>query len=159
MTAGTEPELRSGDSGESVTALQMRLQALGLYDGSPDGSFGDQTQAAVAQLQEHGGAPANGEVDALVWDLLSRAEEAAGLHDSVAQHLDGATGAAAGTDSAATPVGTLSEDQHWRWDGDGWQPNEDRGQVDSYGDEPGGGQVSADGQWLWDGNQWQPVPK
>ena len=54
------------------------------------------------------------------------------------------------------PVGALSEDQQWRWDGDGWQPKEERVAALAAQDEPPG-HVSADGQWLWDGDKWRAV--
>jgi hypothetical protein len=69
--------------------------------------------------------------------------------------------AVAGTEERATPVGTVSEDQHWRWDGAGWQPYEAVAATASLdpdsGDDPAAGRPSADGQWLWDGSEWQPV--
>jgi peptidoglycan hydrolase-like protein with peptidoglycan-binding domain len=137
---GAEPALAFGDAGDPVLQLQKRLQALGLFDGSLDGAFGDDTKAAVMRMQHEHGVPANGDVGDETWTALARAE-----HE-------------AGPDPSATPVGTLSEDQQWRWDGDRWQSNEDRADgADPRHDQHATGHVSADGQWLWDGNQWQPV--
>jgi peptidoglycan hydrolase-like protein with peptidoglycan-binding domain len=142
-----EPDLAPGDQNESVLQLQTRLQALHEFDAMLDGYYGDTTEAAVKQLQEHAGIDPTGVVNADTWQALAGAEHQAGLSNPFA-HPDG----------SGTPVGTLSEDQHWRWDGDEWQPNEERADaVESVGTDPGGGQLSADGQWLWDGNQWQPV--
>jgi peptidoglycan hydrolase-like protein with peptidoglycan-binding domain len=142
-----EPDLAPGDQNEFVTQLQTRLQALHRFDAIIDGDYGETTEAAVKQLQEDGGVEPSGTVDAPTWHALAEAEERAGLHNPYATN-----------DGSGTPVGTLSEDQHWKWDGDSWQPNEERADVvESVGGEPGGGQLSADGQWLWDGNQWQPV--
>jgi peptidoglycan hydrolase-like protein with peptidoglycan-binding domain len=147
FTGGEEPDLAVGDQNESVTQLQTRLQALGRFDAMIDGHFGDLTEAAVKQLQEDSGLEPTGTVDAATRHALADAEQRAGLHDPYA-----------GPDPSAPPVGTLSEDQHWRWDGDGWQPNEEWADAaDRVGGDPGGGQLSADGQWLWDGNQWQPA--
>jgi peptidoglycan hydrolase-like protein with peptidoglycan-binding domain len=148
-----EPPLTPGDTGETVLRLQTRLQALGLFDGALDGAFGEATKAAVTQLQEHHGVHVSGDVGDETWAALARAEQSAGVHNPFAKPAGGPS-----ADSSATPVGALSEDQQWRWDGEGWQPNEDRvGAVDKHADHGGGGQVSADGQWLWDGNQWQPT--
>jgi peptidoglycan hydrolase-like protein with peptidoglycan-binding domain len=150
-----EPLLAAGDTGEWVLRLQTRLQALGLFDGPLDGDFGDATKAAVTKLQEHNGVPVSGDVGDETWLALSRAEQGAGLHDPFAHPVAGS--GAAGAAHSATPVGTLSEDQQWRWDGDGWQPNENRLAQADPPHEHGGGHLSADGQWLWDGNQWQAV--
>jgi peptidoglycan hydrolase-like protein with peptidoglycan-binding domain len=43
--------LRRGDVGTDVTNLQQRLSALGYYQGSIDGDFGEGTEAAVLQFQ------------------------------------------------------------------------------------------------------------
>jgi hypothetical protein len=55
-----------------------------------------------------------------------------------------------------TPVGALSEDRQWQWDGETWQPNEDAVGADPSG-TVGPGEVPDQGQWIWDGSQWQPV--
>jgi peptidoglycan hydrolase-like protein with peptidoglycan-binding domain len=153
MAAGTEPELRLGDSGQRVIQLQTRLQLLGLFDGSVDGAFGEQTTVAVTQLQAAGGVQASGEMDALTWGVLAQAEKKAGLRNPAAELTDPVS-----ADVTPPPVGTVSEDQHWRWDGEQWQPNEERADLAGTDpDEQGGGQLSADGQWLWDGARWQPA--
>jgi peptidoglycan hydrolase-like protein with peptidoglycan-binding domain len=152
MTA-TEPRLALGDSGESVLRLQARLHALNLFDEPLDGSFGDTTQTAVRALQEAHGLTPDGEVGAETWAALEAAEQAAGLPGPGA---DPAAPDPAAPDPAATPIGTLSEDQHWRWDGERWQPKDDDGAAATQA-EQGSGHLSADGQWLWDGTQWQPV--
>ena len=43
--------LQRGDRGEAVRNLQERLQRLGFYDGTIDGAFGPNTQAAVSAFQ------------------------------------------------------------------------------------------------------------
>ncbi|HET8599901.1 MAG TPA: L,D-transpeptidase family protein [Segeticoccus sp.] len=56
--ATTEPTpamLRGGDSGPAVLQLQQRLSALGYWLGTPDGSFGAATTAAVVALQKVAG--------------------------------------------------------------------------------------------------------
>ncbi len=141
MYNGDEPELAPGDENEHVLTLQTRLQALQLFDGPLDGRFGDGTAQAVQRLQEQHGHPVTGVVDADTWRLLSDADGGA---------------AAAVTSFGPTPVGTLSEDLQWRWDGDGWQPNEQVA-TPAPAAADGSAHVSADGQWIWDGNQWQAV--
>ncbi|MFI6053482.1 peptidoglycan-binding protein [Streptomyces violascens] len=47
--------LRRGDSGPAVLELQERLGQLGLYTGSPDGSFGSRTERAVRDFQSYTG--------------------------------------------------------------------------------------------------------
>jgi peptidoglycan hydrolase-like protein with peptidoglycan-binding domain len=148
---GDEPELHPGDVNDHVLQLQARLQALDLFTESPDGRFGEDTGQALQHLLERAGLIGVGYVDAHAWAALSAAERDAGV---VAAPV-GSDGA--GPDGSPTPVGTLSVDQHWRWDGQTWQPNE---QVMAQVAAPapvGDAQVSADGQWVWDGTHWQPV--
>ena len=142
-----EPELASGDSGEWVTQLQTRLHALGRYTGALDGNFGEQTMAAVVQLQQDQQLTADGTVGAQTWAALGEAERAAGLFDH----------ASTAADLGLVP-GTLSEDQQWRWDGESWQPAEDHAPAAVAAEQqPAAGHVSANGQWLWDGTGWKPV--
>jgi lipoprotein-anchoring transpeptidase ErfK/SrfK len=62
-TAEPEPEyLEVGSSGTEVTALQERLQDLGYYLPSVDGSFGPMTQQAVWALQKAAGLYRDGVV-------------------------------------------------------------------------------------------------
>jgi peptidoglycan hydrolase-like protein with peptidoglycan-binding domain len=151
-----EPPLAAGDAGEWVLRLQTRLQALGMLDGPLDGAFGEATKAAVTKLQEDNDVAVSGDVGHETWLALSDAEKSAGLHDPFAHPAAGS--GAAGADHSATPVGTLSEDEQWRWDGDGWQPNENRlAHADPQRHEDSSGHLSADGQWRWDGDQWQAV--
>jgi peptidoglycan hydrolase-like protein with peptidoglycan-binding domain len=146
---GDEPDLALGDSGEWVTQLQTRLHAVRLFDDTADGAFGESTAHAVTVLQTQSGIEANGKVDATTWAALLTVETGADASTTPS--------AAELPEAAKTPVGALSEDQHWRWDGEHWQPNEDRAESPKVTAVSGGGQHSADGQWLWDGNQWQPV--
>src|SRR6185437_13514468 len=62
----------------------------------------------------------------------------------------GGGAAPAMTSFGPTPIGILSEDRQWRWDGDGWQPNE-QAAAPSTTAADGAAHVSADGQWIWDG--------
>ena len=49
----TPGELRSGDEGEAVAAVQEKLIAMGFLSGEADGRFGKKTEAAVKLLQEY----------------------------------------------------------------------------------------------------------
>lgn len=55
-----ENVLRIGNSGDSVKALQLRLQALGYYTGKIDGSFGTGTAQAVSDFQKANKLTADG---------------------------------------------------------------------------------------------------
>lgn len=59
-TAPAGPEL--GMSGPQVLAIQQRLQSLGYWVGTPDGTFGDATQQAVYALQKAAGIGRDGVV-------------------------------------------------------------------------------------------------
>jgi peptidoglycan hydrolase-like protein with peptidoglycan-binding domain len=147
-----EPDVGPGDSGDTVTQLQTRLQVLGYYTGSVDGRFGAETTQAVHVLRAEVGLGEQDLVDPETWQALATAEE---RHSILTADPHGTTG---GDLASGTPVGTVSEDQHWRWDGEQWQPNEEHGlPTDTPGGDAGGEHVSEDGHWRWDGNQWQPV--
>lgn len=63
-TATKKPRtsLVRGDSGPKVLALQQRLEELGYWLGTPDGSFGSLTQQAVWALQKSAGLKRDGVV-------------------------------------------------------------------------------------------------
>ncbi|MGB3670306.1 MAG: peptidoglycan-binding protein [Phormidesmis sp.] len=67
------PILRPNFEGSAVAQLQRELTQLGYYSGPVDGTYGEQTQAAVKKFQ----ADQQLEVDAIVgpstWDALTRA--------------------------------------------------------------------------------------
>ncbi|MGB3692793.1 MAG: peptidoglycan-binding protein [Spirulinaceae cyanobacterium] len=69
-TATTLPILREGMQGEAVVKLQKRLIALGLLSGSADGSFGQQTLAAVQAAQASFNLAVDGVVGAATWRAL-----------------------------------------------------------------------------------------
>lgn len=52
--------LRYGSKGQDVTALQQQLKSLGYLDATPDGIYGDKTQAAVTAYQRANGIEADG---------------------------------------------------------------------------------------------------
>ncbi len=63
-------DLREGDSGDEVVALQDELDALDYWPGPIDGRFGDATLHAVIALQKVAGLERNGVVTAEVRDAL-----------------------------------------------------------------------------------------
>ena len=72
--AGSNPiyerELKQGDEGEDVRALQERLQALGYFAGSADGWFGPDTGEALAEFQRQNGLLASGMLDEITFGVL-----------------------------------------------------------------------------------------
>ncbi len=55
-------QLRQGDSGPAVLAVQQRLTELGYWLGTPDGEFGTLTTQAVLAVQKAGGLSRDGVV-------------------------------------------------------------------------------------------------
>ncbi len=64
------PTLRSGSKGDSVKALQNRLNALGFSCGTADGIFGAKTVAAVKAFQTAKGLAVDGIVGQNTWKQL-----------------------------------------------------------------------------------------
>ena len=58
-------DLRKGDSGPAVKALQNALIELGFLSGKPDGQFGSATEYAVLSFQQANNYPTTGIVDAI----------------------------------------------------------------------------------------------
>lgn len=58
--------LADGSHGEAVTKLQRALKALGYYKGGSDGTFGEETQAAVYRFQLANGLQETGIADSAV---------------------------------------------------------------------------------------------
>ena len=63
-------DLRRGDSGEDVTALQQMLFETGFLFALPDGRFGKETEAAVKWFQEYALLEPSGVVDDRTLDSL-----------------------------------------------------------------------------------------
>lgn len=61
---------RLGDSGDEVIIIQERLLNLGYDVGTPDGLFGDQTQAAVEAFQADYGLAVDGIVGEDTWRVI-----------------------------------------------------------------------------------------
>ena len=66
--------LRSGSSGEQVTALQKQLIALGYLHGAADGKYGPATLSAVKTFQQLNGLAVDGETGAKTWAALFSAD-------------------------------------------------------------------------------------
>ncbi|MBD2462416.1 peptidoglycan-binding protein [Oscillatoria sp. FACHB-1407] len=64
--------LRLEDQGDQVTALQIRLQELGYYNGPVTGVFRELTEAAVIQFQQDNGLTPDGIVGPATQAALSR---------------------------------------------------------------------------------------
>jgi N-acetylmuramoyl-L-alanine amidase len=64
------PLLTTGSTGESVSELQATLKLLGFYQGAIDGTYGQPTQAAVAQFQTAAGITADGITGPSTWQKL-----------------------------------------------------------------------------------------
>lgn len=63
-------ELRLGDEGPDVLALQQQLGLLGFFKGSADGRFGQDTQQALIDFQKDNGLLASGILDEITFDVL-----------------------------------------------------------------------------------------
>ena len=68
--AGASAASRLGDSGDEITIIQEQLLSLGYDVGTPDGMFGDQTQAAVEAFQSDYGLTVDGIVGEDTWRVL-----------------------------------------------------------------------------------------
>ena len=70
-TTVVRPTLQEGSTGADVTVLQQRLAALGYNVGTPDGTFGPGTKAAVIEFQTKKAiTPADGVVNQATWSAL-----------------------------------------------------------------------------------------
>lgn len=143
---------------EWVTHLQQRLQGLSIYDGSIDGYYGEDTDAAVRQLRVNAGVGDEEMVSAQTWQALAEQERMAGI-DAYGEQDAGQDIGAVDVDRSENLVGQVSEDGQWRWDGSEWQPAaaEQPDVVEGSGNATEAGVLSEDGQWRWDGSQWQPA--
>jgi hypothetical protein len=83
-------QLRRGDSGPEVLALQQRLSELGYWLGTPDGSFGSLTTQAVLAAQKAAGLSRDGVVGPRTLAALSAGTRpvARGSGDGVEIDLD-----------------------------------------------------------------------
>ena len=63
--------VKLGSTGDDVTALQQRLNALGYNAGTANGTFGAQTQTAVENFQNAKNLAADGVVGPTTWNALA----------------------------------------------------------------------------------------
>jgi peptidoglycan hydrolase-like protein with peptidoglycan-binding domain len=86
-TAGSDGILRLGESGPDVEALQARLDELGYWHGTSDGTYGQLTRQAVMAFQKVEGLERDGEAGP-----ATRAAVAAGVrpspHDPTSDHIE-----------------------------------------------------------------------
>lgn len=67
---GTFQTLQSGDTGDAVVELQLRLRALGYYTGKADGGYGPMTVTAVKKAQAAFGLEQTGIADSALQEKL-----------------------------------------------------------------------------------------
>ena len=113
------------------------LQREGYLQSEPTGTYDNEFDAALRSFQSDRGIYEDDRVGPETWTALG-VEDTSGDYSEV---------------SAETPVGTLSEDGQWQWDGTQWAPAESS-QSSEPAQEP---VLSEDGQWQWDGTQWVPA--
>jgi len=90
--AASNPVLREGAKGASVTTLQNKLKAAGFNPGTVDGAFGPKTSAAVKAFQKARGLTADGVVGPKTWSALNSVGASSGGSGPVLR--EGAKGAA-----------------------------------------------------------------
>ncbi|MGB3443151.1 MAG: peptidoglycan-binding protein [Actinophytocola sp.] len=114
------------------------LQREGYLRSEPTGSYDEEFDTALRSFQSDRGIYEEDQVGPQTWTAL-------GIEDPA----DG--GYSEEPESSEMPVGQLSEDGQWQWDGTQWVPAESS-------QEPAQAPVlSEDGQWQWDGTQWIPA--
>jgi hypothetical protein len=86
-TLGAPATLRKGDKGDEVSRLQRLLQLLGHYEGSIDGDFGPQTDAAVRSFQKGAGIKVDGIAGPDTWGKLEALMLVGELPLEILRHL------------------------------------------------------------------------
>jgi peptidoglycan hydrolase-like protein with peptidoglycan-binding domain len=111
--------MKMGDEGESVRALQQALTAVGFDAGAPDGGFAAKTRDAVAAFQREAGLVGDGVVGPQTALALTRAlGERAGTQAALARDgLDEAVGAGRLSAEAGERYGAMVDDALTAFDG------------------------------------------
>lgn len=68
--ASSLPQLKFGDSGDTVTRLQETMKGLQVYSGPITGFYGEQTQAAVRNYQQFNQLAVTGTITKATWEKL-----------------------------------------------------------------------------------------
>ncbi len=102
MAASTGETLERGSEGDAVRALQKRLKELGYLSGTPDGSYGIITEAAVIAFQQRNGLTADGKAGTATLGRIysSEAIKNGGSPVSTAAESSASTSAGNGQDTA-----------------------------------------------------------
>jgi hypothetical protein len=119
------------------------LQREGYLPSEPTGTYDEEFDTALRSFQSDRGIHEEDRVGPETWAALGvedtpDGDQVDGDHSQVTEE---------------TPVGTLSEDGQWQWDGAGWVAAQST-QEQEQAQEP---VLSEDGQWQWDGAQWVPA--
>jgi hypothetical protein len=175
---GDEPLLKSGDTGEEVLLLQVRLFGLGILRELPDSVFNMTTENAVRELQSMRGQENTGQVTQETWEAILYYEQQNAFqyryltpYDALAQinydleHPEhGGPYAYLSPNYGAAQYG-YGQDQYGQDQYGQDQYGQDQYGQDQYGQDDYGmaaghyaqfaGQLSDDGRWRWDGYTWQ----
>jgi hypothetical protein len=122
------------------------LQREGYLQTEPTGSYDEEFDGALRSFQSDRGIYEEDRVGPQTWSALG--VEDTFDNQSGGDHAEGDYSEV----TEETPVGTLSEDGQWQWDGTQWVAAESPSSESSQ--EP---VLSEDGQWQWDGAQWVPA--
>lgn len=77
VTPAPTGSMKLGSEGDNVRSVQQKLKSLGFYNGSVDGDFGENTEAAVIRFQKQYGLTADGKVGTQTWNTLRSARATA----------------------------------------------------------------------------------
>jgi hypothetical protein len=126
------------------------LRREGYLQSDPTGSYDEEFAAALRAFQADRGIFEEDHVGPQTWaalEIQDTGQDAGQTSEpGSGQTTEPDTVQDAGRDAGQEiPVGQVSEDGQWQWDGTGWVA---AGQSR---------QLSDDGQWMWDGSQWVPA--
>ena len=121
-------ELKAGDQGDDVTALQTLLYEMGYPEvGTPSSHFDSETMSAVLRFQGEHGLEPTGVVDEATRSTVIATANIAGMTHLTTPLIDDAAAYGHGVAPHHTEIhdhggGELSPDGNYRWDGTNWQP-------------------------------------